>query len=191
MLTSDCLRDLAAHASSGVTVVCGFPAAGKTTATRMLVELVDPIVFDKDTFVPHLEEAVMAELTGNPHDRDSDLYRRVVAPHVYAALVQQAVTVGRRCPVIVDAPFLGYIDSAGQLGLRLTDYFRTFADVGDVGIRTVWVGTDTAQIRKRMIQRGAAHDRPKLADWDAYRVNVLESGLAHTGPRVTDHLISN
>ncbi|MFE6925969.1 hypothetical protein ACFVAV_33500 [Nocardia sp. NPDC057663] len=77
------LHDLAVHAATGVTVVCGFPAAGKTTATRLLAELVDPVVLDKDAFAPRLEESVMAELTGNPHDRDSDLYRRVVSPHLF------------------------------------------------------------------------------------------------------------
>ncbi|MFE3447063.1 AAA family ATPase [Nocardia sp. NPDC059180] len=184
------LRDLAAHASSGVTIVCGFPAAGKTTATRLLAELVDPVVLDKDTFAPRLEESVMAELNGNPHDRDSDLYRRVVSPHLYAALVQQAVTIARRCPVVVDAPFLGYITAAGEQERRLSDYIRTIAG-DDAVIRTVWVETDTTQIRERMALRGAERDRPKLADWQTYRANVLDSGLAHTGPRVTDYRVTN
>ncbi|MEV0688351.1 AAA family ATPase [Nocardia sp. NPDC050378] len=184
------LRELATRAGTGVTVVCGFPAAGKTTATRLLAELIDPVVLDKDTFAPQLEESVMTELTGHPHDRDSDLYRRVVAPHLYAALVQQAVTIARRCPVVVDAPFLGYINTAGEQGQRLSDYIRTITG-GDVAIRTVWVGTDTTRIRERMAHRSAERDRPKLAEWETYRSSVLDSGLAHTGPAVTDHLVVN
>ncbi|MEU7768918.1 AAA family ATPase [Nocardia sp. NPDC049190] len=73
-------QTVAAIAAVGVTVVCGFPAAGKTTVTRFLSELIDSVVLDKDTFAPQLEEAVMSELTGDPHDRDSDCYRRVVSP---------------------------------------------------------------------------------------------------------------
>lgn len=184
------LRELAAHAATGVTVVCGFPAAGKTTAARLLAELIDPIVLDKDTFAPRLEESVMAELTGNPHDRDSDLYRRVVSPHLYAALVQQAVTIARRCPVVVDAPFLGYISAAGEQGQRLSDYIRTIAG-GDATIRTVWVDTDTVRIRDRMARRGAERDRTKLCDWETYRTGVLDSGLALTGPAVVDYLVTN
>lgn len=184
------LHDLAVQAGTGVTIVCGFPAAGKTTATRLLAELVDPIVLDKDTFAPRLEESVMAELTGNPYDRDSDLYRRVVSPHLYAALVQQAVTIARRCPVVVDAPFLGYISAAGEQGQRLSDYIRTISG-GDTAIRTVWVGTDTTQLRERMAYRGAERDQPKLADWETYRASVLDSDLAHTGPRVVDYRVVN
>ncbi|MGC4994493.1 AAA family ATPase [Nocardia salmonicida] len=128
------MRDLATHAATGVTVVCGFPATRKTTAARLLAELVDPVVLDKDTFAPRPEESVTAELTGNPFDRDSDLYRRVVSPHLYAALVQQAVTIARRCPVVVDTPFLGYITAADQLGQRLSDYIRAIAG-GDAANR--------------------------------------------------------
>ncbi|MEV0773858.1 AAA family ATPase [Nocardia salmonicida] len=184
------LRDLATHAATGVTVVCGFPAAGKTTAARLLAELVDPVVLDKDTFAPRLEESVMAELTGNPFDRDSDLYRRVVSPHLYAALVQQAVIIARRCPVVVDAPFLGYVSAAGDRGQRLSDYIRAVVG-GDAAIRTVWVDTDTSQVRERMALRGAERDQPKLADWETYRIGVLDSGLARTGPAVVDYLVTN
>ena len=185
------LHDLAIHAGTGVTIVCGFPAAGKTTATRLLAELVDPVVLDKDAFAPRLEESVMAELTGNPHDRDSDLYRRVVSPHLYAALVRQAVVIARRCPVVVDAPFLGYISAASGQRQRLSDYIRAVAGGDDTAIRTVWVGTDTTQLRKRMAHRGAERDQPKLADWETYRANVLDSDLAHTGPRVADYHVVN
>ena len=184
------LRDLAQYAQTGVTVVCGFPAAGKSTATRLLAELVDPVVLDKDTYAPALEESVMTELTGNPHDRDSDTYRRVVSPHIYAALVQQAVRIAQRCPVVIDAPFLGYVQAANGRGERLSSYIRVVAG-GVVPIRTVWVDTDTTHLRARMQQRGAERDQPKLADWQAYRDGVLDSGLAVAGPRVADYLISN
>ncbi len=110
----------------------------------------------------------MAELTGNPHDRDSDLYRRVVSPHLYAALVGQAVTIARRCPVLVDAPFLSYITAASEQSQRLSDYIRTIAD-GETAIQTVWVSTDTTRIRERMALRDAERDRPKLDDWETYR----------------------
>ncbi|WP_280247400.1 MULTISPECIES: AAA family ATPase [Nocardia] len=188
------LRDIAASGAgvgAGITVVCGFPAAGKTTATRLLAEMLNPVVLDKDTFAPQLEESVMSELNGNPHDRDSDLYRRVVAPHLYAALVQQAVTIAKRCPVVVDAPFLGYVETAAQRGLPLADYIRAITQAPDARIRTVWVDTDTDRIRDRMRRRGAERDLPKLSDWNTYRTTVLDSGLARTGPSVVDHVITN
>ncbi|MFE6925911.1 hypothetical protein ACFVAV_33210 [Nocardia sp. NPDC057663] len=91
---------------------------------------------------------------------------------------------------MVDAPFLGYISAAGEQGQRLSEYIRTIAG-GDTTIRTVWVGTDTTQLRERMAHRGAERDQPKLADWETYRTSVLDSGLARTGPRVVDYLVTN
>ncbi|MBF6102183.1 AAA family ATPase [Nocardia cyriacigeorgica] len=184
------VQAISADAEHGVTVICGFPAAGKTTATRVLAGLVDAVVLDKDTFAPQLEESVMTRLTGHPYDRDSEIYRQVVAPHIYSALVQNAVRIARQVPVLVDAPFLGYITAAGEQNLRLSDYIRTIAG-GDTVIRTVWVDTDPARIRERMTLRGAERDRPKLADWQTYRTSILDSGLAHTGPRVADYLVTN
>ncbi len=166
------------------------PAAGKTTAARLLAELVDPVVLDKDTFASRLEESVMAELTGNPHDRDRDLYRRVVSPHLYAALVEQAVTIARRCPVVADAPFLGYIAAASEQGQRLSRLHPTITG-GEIAIRTVWVDTDTTRLRERMAHRGAERDQPKLADRETYRTGVLDSELAHNGTRVVDYLVSS
>ncbi|WP_131816832.1 AAA family ATPase [Nocardia salmonicida] len=83
-----------------MTVLCGFPATGKTTAARLLADLVDLVVLDKDTFAPRLEESVMAELTGNPHD----LYRRVVSPPLRRAGQagrhdRPPLPGPRRCPV--------------------------------------------------------------------------------------------
>lgn len=185
------LQQLATLATSGVTIICGFPASGKTTATRFLADLVNPVVLDKDTFVPQLEESVMSELNGNPFDRDSDLYRRVVAPNIYAALLSHAVRIGGRCPVLVDAPFLGHVQAAADNGVLLTDHIRAATTATDIEIRTVWVNTDTARIRDRMVDRGAERDQPKLMAWDDYRTAVLDSGLAQAGPAVADHVVVN
>ncbi|WP_170112346.1 AAA family ATPase [Nocardia fluminea] len=185
------LQQLAKVATSGVTIICGFPAAGKTTAARFLADLVDPVVLDKDTFAPQLEESVMSELNGNPFDRDSDLYRRVVSPNIYAALLNHAVRVGARCPVLVDAPFLGHVQAAADNGVLLTDHIRAATAASDVEIRTVWINTDTARIRDRMVGRGAERDQHKLMAWDGYRTAVLDSGLAQAGPAVADHVVAN
>ncbi|MGC4989960.1 AAA family ATPase [Nocardia salmonicida] len=185
------LEQLATIHTDGVTVVCGFPAAGKSTATGVLSRLLNAVVLDKDRFAPRLEESVMAELTGNPYDRDSDLYRRLVSPHLYHALVQQAFTIAEQCPVVIDAPFLGYINTAAQQGIRLADYVRSITETVGIPIRTVWVSTDADRLRDRMQQRGAERDEPKLSDWTSYRDSVLRSGLAEAGPAVTDHVIVN
>ncbi|WP_084655311.1 AAA family ATPase [Nocardia altamirensis] len=177
--------------AAGVVVVCGFPASGKTTATRLLSGLLDPVVLDKDTFAPQLEESVMSQLTGDPHDRDSDIYRTVVSPHLYAALVRHAATVAEHWPVIIDAPFLGYVRAAASRGVSLAEHIRSIAGAPTVPICAIWLDAAPSQIRARMSLRGADRDQPKLSDWHTYRNAVLDSDLSRLGPAVTDYLVSN
>jgi predicted kinase len=185
------LDQISANIGTGVTIVCGFPASGKSTAARYLADLVNAVVIDKDAFVPDLEEAVMAELTGDPHDRDSDIYRRVVHPHLYRSFIHQALLVGHRIPVVVDAPFIGHICHSARQGVSLADYIRATAIGSALQIHTIWISADPDQIRERMTRRNSARDAGKLADWDSYRSNVLDSDakdLAHT---VTDYVVIN
>ncbi len=170
--------------------MCGFPASGKTTAARFLADTLKTIIFDKDRFAPKLEESVMNELTGNPHDRDSTTYRRVVGPYIYDALVANALMVGQRDVVVVDAPFLEYARSALLAGVALSSYIRSKADL-QVEVRTVWMSADPKEIRERMIQRGAERDLPKLADWSTYRSEILDSGLRIEAEKVVDSFIVN
>jgi predicted kinase len=185
------LDEISVNIGKGVTIVSGFPASGKSTAARYLADLVDAVIVDKDAFAPNLEEAVMAELTGDRHDRDSDVYVRVVSPHIYSSFIEQALLVGHRIPIIVDAPFLEHICDSARQRISLADYIRATATVSVPQIRTIWISADPNQIRERMTRRNAARDAGKLSDWNTYRSNVLDSNakdLAHT---VTDYVVIN
>jgi predicted kinase len=175
---------------TGVVLVCGFPASGKSTVTRYLADQLGAVVFDKDGLAPGLEESVMAELTGDPYDRDSAVYRRVVGPHIYQALVLNALRVGRQCPVILDAPFLEYVRTAAGLGVRLSDHISAQA-AAPVPVTTVWVAARPEVIRARMTSRGEPRDQPKLDDWPAYLGSVLESGVLADARDVVDVLVAN
>ncbi|MFB8001530.1 AAA family ATPase [Nocardia sp. NPDC056000] len=176
--------------TTGVVVVCGFPASGKSTAARYLASALGAIVFDKDGFAPKLEESVMTELTGNPHDRDSATYRRVVGPNIYDALVRNAALVGCHHPVVVDAPFLEYTSYALDSKTTLSEYVRSQSGQ-TVEVRTVWMSAKPDEVRERMISRGAERDLPKLADWSAYRSEVLDSGLGTEAEKAVDVFIVN
>ncbi|MFD3431195.1 AAA family ATPase [Nocardia fluminea] len=186
-------EQLAALAGEGpsVTIMTGFPASGKSTVTRRMAELVDALVIDKDSFAPALEEAVMGELVGNPHDRDSATYMRIVNPHIYQAILHAALTAGKHTAVLVDAPFLGHIRTASEAGLSLAQHITRITSVPAPPIRTVWVASDPESIRYRMSLRGAERDRGKLADWDAYRSGVLENGTADMARTAVDFIVKN
>ncbi|WP_280376546.1 AAA family ATPase [Nocardia wallacei] len=186
----ECATQLVAR--GGVAAICGFPASGKSTAARYVGAVADATVLDKDAFAPGLEQAVMSRITGDPHDRDSDEYQTVVAPHLYAGLVRTALTVGAKHPIVVDAPFLGLIQDASAAQMLLGEYLVAVAAVDAVvPVTTVWLDTGNDEIRARMRARGADRDADKLAAWDAYETTVLNGGLRESAHRVVDLVIPN
>ncbi|WP_327097058.1 ATP-binding protein [Nocardia vinacea] len=176
----------------GAVAVCGFPASGKSTAAAYLASLVGATVLDKDTLAPGLEQAVMGELTGDPHDRDSETYRRLIAPHIYDALLRIALTVAVKHPVVLDAPFLEVIRQAARAGVPLSVQMLARSGINSAPpLSTVWLDSSAEQIRSRMIARGAERDNPKLADWPAYQADVLNSGVRELAHSVVDVVIGN
>ncbi|MGW6123106.1 hypothetical protein ACWFRF_28975 [Nocardia sp. NPDC055165] len=85
------LRGLAVHAGTGVTIVCGFPAAGKTTATRLLAELVDPVVLDKE----HLRAAARGVGDGRAERQPVRPRQRPLPPRRLPAPQRRAGQAGR------------------------------------------------------------------------------------------------
>ncbi|GAB4587843.1 hypothetical protein [Nocardia sp. IFM 10818] len=60
-----------------------------------------------------------------------------------------------------------------------------------VDVRTVWMCATPEVIRERMIRRGAERDHTKLADWAAYRTEVLDSGIGSFAKEVVDIIVQN
>lgn len=171
----------------GAVVLCGFPASGKSTAARYLSTRTGAPILDKDGFAPLLEESLMARLTGDPHDRDSDTYRALVAPGIYDGLIRTGLTVAAAGPVLLDAPFLSIIRAAHAAGRTLAAHFRAVGGAAaTVPVRTIWLDTPADRIRERMRRRGAERDAPKLAGWAGYHDAVLESGTREKAHAVCD-----
>ncbi|MBF6102359.1 ATP-binding protein [Nocardia cyriacigeorgica] len=179
------------HREGGAVVVCGFPGSGKTTAARYAAECADAVLLDKDTFAPLLEETVTEQLTGDRYDRDSATYRAVVAPGIYDGLIRTGLAVAARCPVVLDAPFLSPIRAAAEHRRSLAEHFRLAYGPSDAPITTIWIDAPVEVVRERIVARGLDRDRPKLADWDSYRAEVLDSGVRETAHAVVDLVIVN
>ncbi|MFX0574751.1 AAA family ATPase [Nocardia nepalensis] len=176
----------------GALVVCGFPASGKSTAAQHLAAVTGAVVLDKDLLAPLLEQSVMARLTGDPVDRDSEMYRSVVAPGIYDSLIGTGLVVAERYPVILDAPFLSPIREASAAGVMLGQHLRARSGASnDLPVVTVWLDSSAEVIRERMVARGAERDHPKLADWDAYRRDVLVGGVRELAHTVCDVVIGS
>ncbi len=172
--------------------MCGFPGSGKSTAARYLAARAGASVLDKDSLAPRLEQSVMLRLTGDPFDRDSDTYRSVVAPGIYDSLIRTALTIAVRHPIVLDAPFLSPIRQAAAAGILLREHLHTFHE-GPLSpsVTTIWLDSSITDIRARMLSRGAGRDASKLANWEAYRSDVLDSGVREIAHSVVDFVISN
>lgn len=182
----------AALPDPGVIVVCGFPASGKSTAAKWFAAQLGAIVLDKDSFVPRLECDVMARLTGDPHDRDSEVYRSLVSPGIYEGLTRTGFRIGAVHHVVLDGPFLSVIRAAAAANRSLAQHLRVVAQASDaVAVQTIWLDSAEREIRARMLARGAERDISKLADWETYREDVLDSGIREIAHRVVDIVIAN
>ncbi|WP_327116615.1 ATP-binding protein [Nocardia sp. NBC_01730] len=175
----------------GAMVLCGFPASGKSTAAQHLATVTGAVVLDKDSLAPLLEQSVMARLTGDPFDRDSEIYRSVVAPGIYDSLIGTGLVVAERHPTILDAPFLSPIREAAA-GVMLGQHLRARSGASnDLPVVTVWLDSSPEVIRGRMVARGAQRDHPKLTDWQAYRRDVLVGGVRELAHTVCDVVIGS
>lgn len=175
----------------GAVVVAGFPASGKSTAAAYLADVLGAPVLDKDRFAPLLEESVMQTLTGDSHDRDSETYRTLVGPGIYDGLIRTGLTVAATHPVVLDAPFLSTIRQAAAREMPLSAHLRDYTGLPDsVPLVTIWLDAAAPVIHARMIARGAERDAPKLADWETYRTEVLDSGVRDLAHTFCDHIIA-
>ena len=145
-------------------IVCGAPAAGKTTFARSLALGLGGCLLDSDTLTSRLISVGM-ELGGlDLNDRDSPEYKRAYRAPVYEALFDVALDNLPNCPVVICGPFTsetGRSEWPDELEARL-------------GVRPelhyVWCDDDIR--RRRMIGRGEARDEPKLAEWDRFRLGT-------------------
>ena len=149
---------------------CGHAGTGKTTLAKRLI---GPLMqrtgesfclLDKDTLYGNYSAAVMGALTGDPNDRDSPTYLRLLRAPEYAGLLDTArenLTLGVN--VLVVGPLSREIRNR-----QLFD--RAWLGIGaDVRWRVLWVDLPESLARERISARGNPHDAYKLAHWDEYR----------------------
>jgi DNA-binding transcriptional regulator YhcF (GntR family) len=145
-------------------LVGGYAGSGKTELGRMLVRLTGWAILDKDTTTRPVVEAALEVLGIPPSDREGDVYKNVIRPAEYEALMN-TVTENIECgvSVVATAPFVSELKDKAWLD-RLDAQCRALP----ADLTIVWVACDADSMRSYIKHRGAARDSWKLSHWDEY-----------------------
>lgn len=156
-------------------LICGHAGAGKTTLSRDLVRRLNEMtresyfLLDKDTVYSSYSARVMGLLTGDPDDRDSEVFLRELREPEYSGLLDIArenLDIGVN--VVICAPFSREVKSR-----RVFDAAALGVAAG-TRISVIWVSVAEDLARARIRKRGERRDRYKLDHWDEYRARRFE-----------------
>ena len=161
---------------SKVLIVAGAPASGKTVFSTALSKKLGFIVFDLDDRLPEfiennhpqLEKVGIEQFLAEIRDiRYHDLIERGVL----------ALNAGQS--VILTAPFSQEI----QDHKRWTALVSPFLEIG-IEPQLIWIRTDHAKVRERMVARGEMRDSEKVSSEETFNkymqsANQNSPGVAH------------
>ena len=139
------------------------PACGKTRLSKRLATALDHVVYlDKDTLFPLSKQ--IFKVAGQPYDRSSDFFESEIRNYEYEAILNLGFEALRYADtVLINAPFSREIRDAAYIqALR-----EKLAACG-AKLCAIWIVTDVAVCKARMMKRRSDRDTWKMEHWDEY-----------------------
>lgn len=152
-----------------VWVVAGPPGSGKSTVADLLLARLSPVpaLLDKDVLFPGFVAEVLAAHGRSFGEREGPWYDEHIKVHEYTGMTAATRQIRRQgCPVLLVAPFTTQI--------RDPNRWRSWVDeLGGAPVRLVWVRSDAASLRRRIVERGTDRDGGKLEAFDTFVARML------------------
>ncbi len=161
------------------------PACGKTFISRQLAKNLRHVVYlDKDTLIPLSKQ--IFRVAKKPYDRSSDFFEENIRDYEYQVILDlgfEALMYDET--VLINAPFTREIRDARYID----DLRKKLAKIG-AKLIIIWVVTDVAVCRERMIKRNSDRDVYKIKHWDEY-IKTVDFSIPKNldDPDVKDDLI--
>ncbi len=150
-------------------LVGGLAGCGKTTVAYELCRKTQFGYFDKDTLTGRMIDMLLLA-RGGPEgrdERDSDYYTNEVRPLEYECLMNSVfenISLGNS--TVATAPFMReFTDAEWRMHVK---HSCETVSAKTVRIHYVWVHATDEVMKRRLINRRAARDRHKLANWDTW-----------------------
>jgi predicted kinase len=143
------------------------PASGKTYVSKQLAKKLKNVVYlDKDTLIV-LSKQIFA-VAGQEYNRSSDFFEKNIRNYEYEAIVALALEALEYDDIVlINAPFTREIRDEKYMA----DLKSKLALI-NTKLTVIWVQTDVAVCKQRMISRNSDRDKWKLEHWDEYVAGV-------------------